>query len=395
VSDIVYKKADRWLLMPAALCAIGPISIDMYLPAGPAMARDLGYDGQSVQWSITNYLLGLVVGQLFFGPLSDRIGRKPPLYAGLTLYVLASIACMSTKNGELLGFLRFFQGFGGCVGMVIARAVIRDRTDTRGTARALSLIMLAVSAAPLVAPFVGATLSHYWGWRSTFAVMAFLGSCCLLATYFVMGETRELPNTNLRIRWFAVLNTYLNLLYDRRFVMYTLCNGLAQGSMYVYIAGSAFVLVERYGIKPGDFSIFFAGNSLGMIAASQVNVRLLTRMTPDYLLGKALWLLVGVGVVACLVSEQPHLEFLAIIFFLFITSLGVIAPNAAALALEEQADNTATASALMGTILIAVGALCSSTVVFLPRGSAHPLLVVMATCAFGAALVHASAKWLT
>lgn len=376
-----------WLLILGAICAIGPLSIDMYLPGAPDMAREFGAGGQSIQLSVVSYLLGLIVGQLMYGPLSDHIGRKPPLYIGLTLYAIASVACLLAYSAPIFVFLRFFQGLGGCAGMVIARAVIRDKTAAIGTARALSLLMLVVSAAPLLAPLLGAALLSFWGWRAMFGTMALFGLFCLALIRFAMQETL-LPENRVAITWAKALNGYLVVLRDCKFMVYTICNGLVQGGMYAYIAGSSYILIDQYKMTPQQYGLVFAINSLGMIIASQINVYLVDRFELDNILSKTLIFLGGLGLLGLMVPEEIPISVLLPGFFFFLTCIGFVGPNAAAISLSEQAKHAGTASALMGTLIFVIGAICGIAVTILHDGTVRPLIIIMAICGISAALLH-------
>jgi MFS transporter, DHA1 family, multidrug resistance protein len=386
-SSTLGKGGDGWLILLGAICAVGPLSIDMYLPGAPAMAREFGTGAQAVQLSVVSYILGLVVGQLAYGPISDHVGRKPPLYVGLALYLVASVTCIFAVNSSTFMVARFLQGLGGCAGMVIARAVVRDRTEANGTARAFSLLMLVVSAAPLIAPLLGAVLFHYWGWRAIFMAMASFGVLCLVAVHLTMRETIHDADRG-RLSWMSILRQYRVVIGDRRFLVYTLCNGIAQGGMYAYIAGSSFVLIDLYKVTPEAYGLIFAGNSLGMIAAAKLNMRLMTRFSLNYILETTFAFLAGLGLLALLVPEWPSMSVLLFGLFLFMTSIGFIAPNAAAIAMSGHAKNAGAASALMGTLLFAIGALCGFAVATFHDGSVRPLVVVMGCCGIGAATLY-------
>jgi DHA1 family bicyclomycin/chloramphenicol resistance-like MFS transporter len=380
-----------WLVLLGAICAVGPLSIDLYLPGAPSIAAEFSADKQIVQFTVVSYLIGLLLGQLCYGPVSDRIGRKAPLLAGIGLYTVCSaLSTMSNGVGVLVA-LRFFQGLGGCAGMVIARAIIRDRTGTNGAARAFSLLMLIVSAAPLLAPLLGASLLERWGWRSMFAFMTIFGACCFTAVFFNLRET--MPSTNReKPGWNQVLGDYNRLFRDPQFLNYTVCNGLAQGGMYAYIAGSSFVLIDLYGLTPGQYSLMFGLNSLGMIVAAQINVRLLSRFTPQKIMGTTLAVIGTFSFIALFFAGTPSVMVFFFGLFLFLSSIGLIAPNAAAVALESQGNNAGTASALLGTILSALGALFGFITSLLGDGTAKPLIVVVSASGISAAVVYLFAR---
>ena len=376
-----------WLFILGAICAIGPLSIDMYLPSALTIASEFDVDGQGVQLSVVSYLLGLIIGQLIYGPISDHVGRKPPLYAGIVLYVAASIVCSLVNNVTDFILLRFFQGLGGCAGMVIARAVIRDRTAMVGAARAFSLLMLIVSVAPLLAPLLGAILLQHWGWRSMFIVMAVFGLFCLMGVHLTLNETLLTKKTK-NLTWKIIANDYWHVFKEREFIKNTLCNGLAQGSMYAYISGSSYVLMDLYDVSPQQYALIFSFNSFGMIAASQINVFLISRFTVEKIMSLTLNALGCVSLLALIVIEEPPFLLLLFSFFFSLSCIGLIAPNAAALALAGHAQHAGAASALMGTLIFVIGALCGVAVTMLHDGSMRPLVFIMAMCGITSALLH-------
>ena len=377
-----------WLVLLAALTAIAPLSIDMYLPAFPAIAQELGAEQSAVQLTLAAFFIGLALGQLFYGPLSDHSGRKPPLYVGLGLYFVASLACAFATDVHMLMGLRFLQALGGCAGIVIARAVIRDRCDARGAAQAFSLVMLVMGAAPILAPLLGGLLLSALGWRAIFGVLAAFSAICLLALHWYMRDGYRPPGTPLRLR--GVLSDYAGLLRDRQFISLAACGGLAQAGMFAYIAGSPFVLIELHGIPAEHYGWVFGANAFGLIAASQLNARLVRRHGIARLLGVALWLPATLSVVALVLASAGFggLPLLLGAFFGYLTGLGAITPNSSALALAEQGERAGTASALMGTLQFGLGTTAAIAVSLGSHASALPLLVVMALCGCGALALY-------
>jgi MFS transporter, DHA1 family, multidrug resistance protein len=383
------KLLPGWLLLLGALTAIGSLSIDMYLPSFPTIAQQFGVGSNLVQLTLASFLVGLAVGQLFYGPLSDRFGRKPPLYVGMTLYLLGSLACMVSHDVTALIVFRFLQGLGGCAGMVIGRAVIRDRLGTTGAAKAFSLMMLVMGLAPILAPLIGGSVLKLWGWRVIFGGLAGFGLFCLVAIHYTMQETLDRHKAE-PLHLGRTLKQYGRLLLDRQFVAYSLVGGLIQGGMFAYITGSSFVLIELHGIKPEHFGFVFGTNAFGLIAASQINARLVGKYSLDTILGRALWMpailsLIVALLVACGVNNLP---ILLIGFFGFLASYGFISPNASAIALSQQGKQAGTASALMGTLQFALGITSGISMSLWHDGTALPLMVVMAICGVGGLLLH-------
>ena len=383
------KLLPGWLILLGALTAIGSLSIDMYLPSFPTIAKDFGVGSNLVQLTLASFLVGLAVGQMFYGPLSDHFGRKPPLYFGLGLYTLASIACLFAPDVTLLIFSRFMQGLGGCAGMVIGRAVIRDRMGAAGSAKAFSLLMLVMGIAPILAPLIGGEVLKLWGWRVIFGGLACFGLICLVAIHTTMRETLNRESAT-PLHLGRVLKQYGSLMIDRQFLAYALCGGLLQAGMFAYITGAPFVLIELHGIKPENFGWVFGTNAIGLIAASQLNARLVGRLSPDTILGRALWLPAGLTlVITVLVAAGVNsLPLLLVGFFGFLACYGFISPNASAIALSQQGHQAGTASALMGTVQFSLGIVAGVSMSLWHDGTALPLMTVMTLCGVGALALH-------
>lgn len=378
-----------WLILLGALTAIGSLSIDMYLPSFPTIAKDFAVGSNLVQLTLASFLVGLAVGQMFYGPLSDHFGRKPPLYFGLGLYTLASIACLFAPDVTTLIFARFMQGLGGCAGMVVGRAVIRDRMGAAGSAKAFSLLMLVMGIAPILAPLIGGEVLKLWGWRVIFGGLTCFGLICLIAIHTTMQETLKRQETA-PLHLGRILKQYGSLLLDRQFLAYALCGGLLQAGMFAYITGSPFVLIELHGIKPENFGWVFGANAIGLIAASQFNARLVGKLTPDTILGRALWLPAGLTLVITILvaAGVNNLPLLLVGFFGFMACYGFISPNASAIALSQQGHQAGTASALMGTVQFSLGIIAGVSMSLWHDGTALPLVTVMSICGVGALLLH-------
>lgn len=370
-----------WLLVCAALTTIAPLSIDMYLPSFPALAADLGTDIGRVQLTVGMFLVGLACGQAFYGPLSDRYGRKPPLYVGLGLYVVASLGCAVASSVESLMVWRVLQALGGCAGMVVARASIRDRLDAQASAGAYSTMMLVMGLAPILAPVIGGGILAVSGWRAIFWVLVVAGTLILALVHWRMDEsldrTRAAP-----LRLGSVMRTYGQLLRDREFLGYALAAGFAQGGMFAYIAGSPFVLIELHGIPASYYGFVFGANALGLIAMSQVNARLVRTRPLAQVLRAALFVpaLGALVVVAGALSGGASLPVLLAGLWIYMSALGCVMPNTAALALARQGHRAGSASALLGTLQFGTGTLAGAAVSIWRDGTELPLAAVMAVC---------------
>jgi len=275
-----------WLILLGALTAVGSLSIDMYLPSFPDIADSLHTDSGAVQRTLSMFFIGFALGQLAYGPLSDRFGRKPPLFAGMMLYTAASCVCLWAPNISALQWGRLLQALGGCAGMIIPRAAIRDRCDAVGAARALSLIMLVVGAAPIFAPQLGSWVLIWFSWRAIFGVLALFGVACLFAIYLGMEETIDYAAAA-PLNFVSILRNYRELIFDRHFLTYSLCVSFVTAGMFAYIAGSPFVLMQIYAIPAHWYGWVFGANAFGLIAGSQFNARLLSHYSPQKILGCA------------------------------------------------------------------------------------------------------------
>jgi len=390
-------KFPPWLAVLAGLTAMGALAIDMYLPSFTAIAKDLGVGTNLVQLTLATFLVGLALGQMFYGPLSDRFGRKPPLYFGITLYFICSMLCVFASNIETLIILRFFQGLGGSAGMVIPRAVVRDRMGAEGSAKAFSMLMLVFGLAPILAPFIGGTMLVVASWRGIFVVLTIFGLLCLVGTRKYLAETVDVHQAE-PLHLGRTLRQYWSLLRHRQFMSYVLCGGLVQAGMFAYISGGPFVIIELHGIKPQYFGFVFASNAIGLIAASQVNARLVIKRSAERVLGKALWLPTGLSlfVMLMVLVGLESLPLLLVGFFGFLTAYGFTGPNTTAIALKHQGRQAGTAAALMGTLQFGMGVMSGVVMSIWHDGTALPLVTVMAVCGCAAfALYHRVAKHTT
>ena len=381
-----------WLVLLGALTALGPLSIDMYLPAFPAIAEALGSDRGSVERSLPIFLAGLVLAQLTYGPISDRFGRRPPILMGLTIYFVGSLGCAwSTQIGEL-SVWRLIQALGAGSGVVITRAVIRDRLGPRDSARAVSTLMLVMGVAPILAPFAGGLLLNLADWRFLFWVQAAFALICLIWAWFGMDETRP-AGAGASLHPMAVIRVYLGLARDPRLMWPALSGGFAMSGMFAYISGSPFVLMTLYGVDEQHYGLYFGFNALGLIAASQLNGWWLLRSEPRRLLARVIWLpaLAGVWLVLTNLTGPSPLPLLTAGLFLYVASLGLITPNTGALAMAQQGGRAGAASAVLGTVIYAGGMAAGLAVSLIEARGALPLAAIMAGCG----LCAAACGWMT
>ena len=270
------------LVLLGALTAFDPLSIDMYLPAFPQIGRDLHAGASLVELSLTSFFIGMTLGQLIYGPLSDHYGRKKPLIAGMTVYLLASFGCAFSRSIHVLILFRVLQALGGCAGMVIARAVVRDLFDKKRVAHIFSILMLVMGLAPILAPLAGGYLSEYFGWRFIFAALGGFCFITLLCAAFFLPETCSASEGRYLFR--STFRAYGELLHDRHFLGYALAGGAIYAGMFAYIAGSPFVLITLFGVRPEHYGWIFGANAVGIISFSQVNRLLLRRFDSEQIL---------------------------------------------------------------------------------------------------------------
>jgi DHA1 family bicyclomycin/chloramphenicol resistance-like MFS transporter len=370
----------RTILILGALTAFGPLAIDFYLPAFPAIAQSFGTDEKHVQMTLAAYFLGLSIGQLLYGPVADRFGRRIPLLTGVGLFTAASLACAFAPNLEWLMGARFIQALGGCAGMVISRAVVSDKCDAVGSAKVFSQLMLVMGLAPILAPMLGGLLVNTTGWQSIFLVLT--GFSALAALAVALGLPESLPDYVPRQPLKGALRQYGRLLADPVYLGHALTGGLAVAGMFAYIAGSPFVFIKLYGVQAEHFGWLFGTNAAGFILVAQVNARLLAKRGPAFLLARTVWIYLGAGLTLLAVSSMhtEQLWPLLIPLFVCIASLGCILPNASACAMNGQGARAGSASALLGCLQFSIAAGAASLVGFLHDGSAMPMAMVISLC---------------
>ncbi|MDR7275467.1 multidrug effflux MFS transporter [Catenuloplanes atrovinosus] len=353
----------RLVLVLGSLIAIGPLTIDMYLPALPSLTAEFATTAAAVQLTLTGTLAGLAAGQLVIGPLSDVVGRRIPLLAGTAVHVLASILCVFAPNIAVLGGLRVLQGLGAAAAAVVAMAVVRDLFTGLPAARILSRLMLVMGAAPVLAPTLGSALLSRTDWRGVFAALAVFGVLLIVMTALALPETlpreRRRPATP-----GSVLRAYAGLLRDRVYVGLALVTGLMMAAIFGYVAGSSFVMQGEFGLSEQEFGVAFGGGAAGMIIATQLNVRLLRRWTPSQILVSALLggLAAAVALVVFAVADVGGLAGVLVPLWLVLAAAGLAFPNAPALALSRHGEAAGTAAALLGAGQFGIGALAAPAV---------------------------------
>ncbi|WP_026898630.1 multidrug effflux MFS transporter [Daejeonella oryzae] len=387
------KKYVLTILILGTLSAISPFSIDMYLPGFPAIARDLNTTVAKVQLSLSSFFIGISIGQLLYGPLLDRYGRKKPLYFGLTLYLIASIGCAFAQSAESLILYRFLQALGGCVGMVASRAMIRDLFPVSEIAKVFSLLMLVIGVSPLLAPTIGGYVTAAFGWHYVFIILAGMSALILAGVHYALPESR-LPDHSISLKPKPILTNFLIVLKNPQFYTYTFTGAIAASGLYAYIAGSPYVFIEIFHVSEKHYGWIFAFIAVGIIGASQLNTILLRRFRSEQIIVGALICQAITGISLFLGSYYAILNLGSTIFliFIFLCCQGFSFPNSSALALTPFSKNAGSASALMGSIQMALGAFASIMVSILSNHTALPMTGVMAFCSISSLLILMTGK---
>lgn len=384
-TPIISKKNLVFIL--GILAALGPLSIDMYLPAFTALEKVFKTDARHVQLTLSSFFVALAFGQLAYGPLSDRHGRKPVLYVGLSIYVVASALCIFAASIDQLIALRFFQALGASAGMVVGRAIVSDLYSARDAAGIYSTIMLVMGVGPMLAPIAGGHLVAFYGWDTIFGILAIFGALALLLIHRNLVETTE-PNLKLQLTFSSVFSRYSALFKNRRFLGYTLSGGLTMSSMFAYIASSPFVFIEHFGIATDHFGWVFGINALGFILFAQINTQLLKIASPLKIITIAIVAQVVFALLMILQSWMSgELYAVAIPLFLTIALTGLLMPNMTALGMAHFSTHAGEASAFMGSVQFLIAGLVSMGTGALHSSSPLIMAFVMFSCVFASFLI--------
>ncbi len=373
------------------LTAVGPFAIDMYLPALPTIAADLHASTAATQMTLMVFFVAFGICQIVYGPVSDMVGRKPPLYFGLVLFTLGSIGCGMAGSIEWLIAFRFLQGIGGSAVMVIPRAIIRDLHTGVEATRLMALVMLVLSVSPILAPLTGSALIVPFGWRAVFAAVTVVAAVALV----LMGmfpETRP-PQDRTRVSVAHVLRSFTRLLCDRHFLALTFIGGLGMASFFTFLASSSFIYIGHFGLTPTQFSLAFAVNAIGFIGASQFAAPLGTRygMARMVTVAVSLYALFALILFALTVAGVDNLALLIGLLFVVFAWLGLVIPSTMVLALEDHGPIAGMASALGGTLQMVAGGIMIVIVSLCFNGTALPMVAAIAVCAVGALILSLAA----
>jgi len=385
-----YNKREYFkiVLVLGALCTISPFSIDMYLPGFPEMSRDLNTSISNIQLSLTGYLVGIAIGQLFYGPLLDKYGRKKPLYIGLGIYVLASIGCALSQSVENLILMRFLQAVGGCAGMVSAQAIVRDIFPVGKTAQVLSLLTLVIAVSPMIAPTVGGFVTTFYNWHWVFIILAGLTLLIWFGAAIVLPNGAE-PDPEISLKPSKVWKNYGVVLQNRQFLVYMLVGGLAGAAPFAYIASSADVFMNIYQVSEQTYGWIFGILAFAMIGSTQLNHILLKKYKSQQIIHFSMHYQVFTGILLIIgiYAQLLNVYTLVGLMFLFLTAHGLNSPNTAALSLAPFSRNAGSAAALLGSMRMAMGGVVSAIISFFHDGTALPMVMGMAACAMAGFII--------
>jgi DHA1 family bicyclomycin/chloramphenicol resistance-like MFS transporter len=366
------------IIILGAIIALGPLTIDIYLPAFSAITKSFNANDATVQLSLSTYFIGLAIGQIFYGPLIDRYGKKPPLFFGLILYFVATIACVFATSIHQIIYLRFFQAFGACVCTVVPRSIVRDIFSPQEAGRVFSHLLLVMGVAPVMAPLIGNVLLEIYNWQAIFIFLSLFAIFCAILSYLKIPETTGFRSGE---KISDGLKKYLGIMKDKNFVINALIGGLSMAGLFAYITGSPFLYIEFFEMTSRKYGYLFSINSIGFILASQINAKILKKTSLKIALDKILIFPAIAGLALIFAAPfLPNFYFVTILFFITLCSCGMIMPNTSALALANQAAHSGSASALLGTIQFILATIASILISYLHDGSLMPAALVVGVC---------------
>ncbi len=376
------------LVLLGALQAFAPISIDMYLPAMPVMEKVFHTSAQSVEITLVTFLMGFALGQSLYGPITDRFGRKPPLYASIALFIFASAGCAIAPTIGLISFFRLLQAIGACGGSVISRAMVRDLFPPEELRRVFSMLILVLGVSPVIAPFFGSYLLLWFGWKSAFIAQTILGTLLLIGMHFRLPES--LAHEDKRpLNYDAIVAAYRTLFRDRTFLGASVVCGFGSAGTFAYIASAPFVFISLYKVPTEHFGWLFGSVAAGMVTASQINGRMPRRIPIWKVLRVAnlVQLVAGLLLLACVLTGFGGLPSVFACLFAYISAQGFVFPNGSAIAMMRHAKIAGTASALLGTNQFLIAAISTTFLGFIDN-PAIPMAIVIASCGIAATVLN-------
>ncbi|HEX2606023.1 MAG TPA: multidrug effflux MFS transporter [Flavisolibacter sp.] len=377
------SKQRRFLtiLLLGLLTAIVPFSIDMYLPGFPAIASSLHSNVSRVALSLSSFFVGIGIGQLIYGPLLDRFGRKKPLYVGLLIYCITSLFCAYARSIELLIALRFIQAIGACSATIAATAMVRDYFRPEENAKIYSFLMLVLSISPMLAPTIGGYVAGTYGWPYIFLLLTAIIIVIFFGVYFFLSGSKG-ADSSYSLRPGAIWKNYRAVLRESYFTTYAVTGGIAFGGLFAYIASSPGVFIENYKLSPGQYGWLFALLASGLILASQLNTVLLRRQTSERIIGRVLLFQVSFALLLVIITAMGITGFWVVVavLYLYLASIGFIMPNASALAMRPFEKNAGSASALLGFIQMGTGSLTTIVIGLLGIKTVFPMALSLLVC---------------
>jgi DHA1 family bicyclomycin/chloramphenicol resistance-like MFS transporter len=384
IESLPLKRKNGWIIfLLGALSVITPFAVDMYLPAFSAIAAQFKTTTPAISLTLSTYFSGFALGQLLYGPLLDRFGRKRPLYVGLTVYILASIGCALAPNLRIFVALRFIEAIGGCVAQVGAIAMVRDFFPVEESARIFSMLFLMIGVSPLAAPTIGTTIMLGLGWQWIFALLATIATVTLALTFFMLPEGHQ-PDHSVSLRPEHIIRGFWNIFKNWQFLTYSMAGALSFAGLFGFVAGSPTIFMDGFHLSSKVFGIVFTVLVLGFIGGSQVNVFLLRKFTSQRIFFYTLLAQVVFGLIffAGVRAHLVGLKGTLVLFFLFLSCIGLTFPNASALGLAPFSKDVGRASALLGFFQTGSGALISMGIGFLGSGSVVLLIASTTVAAF-------------
>ncbi|WP_456312149.1 multidrug effflux MFS transporter [Pseudomonas shirazensis] len=374
------KKYIKLILILGSLTALGPFSIDMYLPGFSGIAKDLNTTVAKVSMSLSSYFIGISAGQLLYGPLLDRFGRKKPLFIGLLVYILASLGCVYVADIDAFIFLRFIQAIGSCAATVASVAMVRDLFPVKDIPKVFSLLMLVLGLSPMLAPTIGGYVTEDFGWHMVFLILMCMGIAILIAAQLGLPNSYK-PDTSISLKPKPIITGFIKVLKEPQFYTYAFTGSIAFSGLFTYVAASPIIFMDIYNVDAKTYGWIFAFMSVSFIGSSQLNSLLLKKYTSEQMIFAALILQSVISIVFLFLSLNNMLDLYTIIamLFLFLGCLGISNPNTAGLTMASFAKNAGIASALMGAIQLGLGALASFAVGVFVKDSVAPMVLIMTT----------------
>jgi DHA1 family bicyclomycin/chloramphenicol resistance-like MFS transporter len=371
-----------------ALSVVSPFSIDMYLTAYPRVAEEFSVSTNAVSLTISAYFIGLAGGQLFYGPLLDRFGRRPPLFFGLIFFLLASLGCAAATDVRMLVAMRFLQGLGGCGAQVASLAMVRDFFPSKQSARILSSLILFIAVSPLLAPSIGGLIVAVWGWRAVFAALLVIVGAVMALCWLLLPEGHP-ADPGISLKAGPILAEYASIARHPCFATYALAGAFSFAGLFAYVAGSPIVFMDNFHLGAGAYSGIFALLSVGLIGMSQINILLLKRFSSATLFGAVLAVQVAATAIfaAGTWAGWYGLEATIVLFFIALSCIGVTYPNAASIALMPFGRNAGSAAALLGFTQLGIGAVISSGISLGKTSGNLPVIAIMAVTSLLGGLV--------